>query len=183
MLVLYQQRPVTLFGFYFNIIKIWFRFDDDPGHRSYGVWSLAYTRSPRSVDPISNHSLANQIPQLPKCQQKHMATIKHKTTAHNTCCLPLTVSTQLLNKQHRQPQQPRSKHLPVGQGTLARVNCSRFESQVIIMSNNSRNSFSKLHCEIRNLKQKWINNHCNFVWQPTVLRCWLLDFWLVIKVW
>ena len=27
--------------------------------------------------PISNHSLANQIPQLVKCQQKHMATIKH----------------------------------------------------------------------------------------------------------
>ena len=30
-----------------------------------------------SVNPISNHSLANHIPQLPKCQQKHMATIKH----------------------------------------------------------------------------------------------------------
>ena len=86
-----------------------------------GLHSLGSLRSPRSVDPISNPSLANQIPQLPKCQQKHMATIKHKTTAHNTCCLPLTVSTQLLNKQHRQPQQPRSKHLPVGQGTLASV--------------------------------------------------------------
>ena len=89
---------------------------------AYGPWptlaplaSLASLGRPY-IEPLS---LANQIPQLPKCQQKHMATIKHKTTAHNTCCLPLTVSTQLLNKQHRQPQQPRSKHLPVGQGTLA----------------------------------------------------------------
>ena len=30
-----------------------------------------------AVSPISNHSLANQIPQLVKCQQKHIATIKH----------------------------------------------------------------------------------------------------------
>ena len=46
-----------------------------------GLHSLGSLRSPRSVDPISNLSLANHIPQLPKCQQKHMATIKHKNNS------------------------------------------------------------------------------------------------------
>ena len=123
MLVLYQQRPDTLCGFYFNETKIWFHFDDEPGHRSYGLWSLAYTRSARFARlarstlyrtplwPIKFHN-------FPNVNKSTWPLSNTKTTVHNTCCLPLTVSTQLLNKQHRQPQQPRSKHLPVGQGTL-----------------------------------------------------------------
>ena len=96
------------------ILEIWFLrlfsvVNNDPGNT-------------RSFGPISNHSLANQVPQPAKCRQKHMTTIKpvkfidqtHITTVHNTLLPPVWL--QVHYSSISSTENNNNKYLTISQG-------------------------------------------------------------------